>query len=125
MSAPDHWATLVVFGKSAKWNNYEVQSYARSQDYIKTFMRANVLLNGRSKVTKSDLYLYCLVHPLFLNSMGELGTENRILYILKQNVGDTDSELIKKSGVSRGTFYKYKKILQGKNLLRPKVSEHS
>jgi hypothetical protein len=104
-------------------DNYEVQSYARAQDYIKTFMRSNALLNGRSKVTKSDLYLYGLVHPLFLNSMGELGIEIRILSILKQNVGDTDNELIKKSGVSRGTFYKYKKILQGKDLLRPRVSK--
>jgi hypothetical protein len=104
-------------------DNYEVQSYARAQDYIKTFMRANALLNGRSKVTKSDLYLYGLVHPLFLNGMGELGTENRILSVLKQNVGATDRELIKKSGVSRGTYYKYKKILLGKELLRPQISD--
>ena len=74
-------------------------------------------------MTTSDLYLYDLVHPLFLNSMGELGIETRILSVLKQNVGDTDNELIKKSGVSRGTFYKYKKILQGKDLLRPQVSK--
>jgi hypothetical protein len=95
-------------------DSYGVQSYARAQDYIKTFMRSNALLNGRSKVTKSDLYLYDLVHPLFLNSMDELGTENRVSTLLRQNVGLTDNELIKKSGVSRGTFYKYKKILHSK-----------
>jgi ACT domain-containing protein len=49
--------------------------------------------------------------------MGELGIENRILSVLKQNVGDMDNELIKKSGVSRGTFYKYKRILQVKGLI--------
>lgn len=80
-------------------------------------MRANALLNGRTKITKSDLYLYDLVHPLFLNSMGELGTENLVLSVLKKNPGVADKELIKKYGVSRGTFYKYKKILQGKGLI--------
>jgi hypothetical protein len=42
-------------------------------------MQANALLNHRTKATKSDLYLYDLVHPLFLNGMGELGTEK--LYV--------------------------------------------
>jgi hypothetical protein len=98
-------------------DNYGVQSYARAQDYVKTFMRATALLSGRGKVTNSDLYLYDLVHPLFLNSMGELGTENLVLSLLRQNVGLTDDELIKKSGVSRGTFYKYKKIIQRKSLI--------
>ena len=92
-----------------------MQSYARAQDYIKTFMRANALrINGRTKVTKADLYIYDLIHPLFLNSMGELGIENRILSIIKSNPYDSDKEVIKKSGVSRGTYYKYKKILRAK-----------
>jgi hypothetical protein len=98
-------------------DNYGAQSYARAQDYIKTFMRANALLNGRTKVTKSDLCLYDLVHPLFLNSMGELGTENLVLALFRRNPGVTDKELMKRSGLSRGTFYKYKKILQGKDLI--------
>jgi hypothetical protein len=80
-------------------------------------MRSNALLNRRSKATKSDLYLYDLMHPLFLNSMGELGTENRVQASLKEKFGLTDNELIKRSEVSRGTFYKYKKILQGKGLI--------
>jgi ACT domain-containing protein len=49
--------------------------------------------------------------------MGELGTENRLLSVLKKNLGSTDEELIEKSGVSRGTFYRYKKILHGKGLI--------
>ena len=98
-------------------DDYQVQSYARAQDYIKTFMRANALLNGRKKVTMSDLLLYDLVHPLFLNSMGELGTEKRVLSLIKKNPDLTDKELIKMSGLSRGTFYKYKKILQGRGLI--------
>jgi len=53
-------------------DDYQVQSCARAQDYIKIFMRANALLNGRKKVTMSDLLLYDLVHALFLNSMREL-----------------------------------------------------
>jgi hypothetical protein len=98
-------------------DDYQVQSYARAQDYIKTFMRANALLNGRHKVTISDLLLYDLVHPLFLNSMGELGTENRVLSLIKKYPDRPDKEIIKMGGLSRGTFYRYKKILQGKGLI--------
>jgi len=98
-------------------DDYQVQSCARAQDYIKTFMRANALLNGRRKVTMSDLLLYDLVHPLFLNSMGELGTENRVLSLIKKNPDKPDKGIIKMSGLSKGTFYKYKKILQGKDLI--------
>jgi hypothetical protein len=93
---------------------YGVQSAARAQDYIKTFMRANALLNGRTKVTKSDLYLYDLVHPLFLNSMGELGMEKRVEALIKNNPGASDNELIEKGGISRKMFYRYKKILQAR-----------
>lgn len=98
-------------------DNYEVQSCARAQDYIKTFMRANALLNNRTRVTKSDLYLYDLIHPLFLNSMGELGTENLVMATIKRYGSLSDKELIKKSGLSRGTFYKYKNILKRKGLI--------
>jgi hypothetical protein len=80
-------------------------------------MRANALLNDRKRVTMLDLYLYDLVHPLFLNSMGELGTENLILSLFKKYPGEPDKELMKKGSVSKGTFYKYKKILQGKGLI--------
>jgi hypothetical protein len=44
---------------------------------------SGVSLQFRSKVTKSDLYLYDLIHPLFLNSAGEIGAENRILTLIK------------------------------------------
>jgi len=98
-------------------DDYQVQSYARAQDYIKTFMRANALFNGRRKVTMSDLYLYDLVHPLFLNSMGELGIESRVLSLVKKNPDKPDKDIIKMSGLSKGTFYKYKKILQNKGLI--------
>jgi len=80
-------------------------------------MRANALLNGRTRGTKSDLYLYDLIHLLFLNSMGEIGTENRVLTLIKNNRGAFDIELLEKSGLSRATFYKYKKILQGRGLI--------
>lgn len=98
-------------------DDYQVQSYARAQDYVKTFMRANTLLNSRPKVTMSDLLLYDLVHPLFLNSMGELGTENLVLSLFRKHPELTDKELIKKTSISKGTFYKYKKILQGKGMI--------
>jgi hypothetical protein len=98
-------------------DDYQVQSWARAQDYIRSFMRANALLNDRKRVTTSDLYLYDLVHPLFLNGMGELGTENRILSLFKEHPDAADRELIGKSGVSKGTFYRYKKILLGKGLI--------
>jgi len=61
--------------------------------------------------------LYDLVHPLFLNSMGELGTEDLVLSLFRKHPDLTDKELIKMSGLSKGTFYKYKKILQGKGLI--------
>ena len=98
-------------------DNYGVQSSVRAQDYVKTFMRANALLNGRSKVTKSDLFLYDLIHPLFLNSMGEIGMEDRVLALIRNNPGASDMELMEKSGLSRATFYKYKGILQRKGAI--------
>jgi hypothetical protein len=98
-------------------DNYGVQSYARAQDYVKTFMRANALLNGRTKVTRADLYLYDLVHPMFPNSMGEMGMENRIFTLLKNKPNASDRELIRKSGVARGIFYKYKRILHAKGAI--------
>ncbi|MGA3297673.1 MAG: hypothetical protein ABSD41_09505 [Candidatus Bathyarchaeia archaeon] len=98
-------------------DNYGVQSYVRTQDYVKVFMRANALLNIRSKVTKSDLYLYDLIHPLFLNSMGELGTENFVLALIKNHPQTPDKELIDLSGISKGTFYKYRKIIHSKGAI--------
>jgi ACT domain-containing protein len=80
-------------------------------------MQANALLNGRSKATKSDLYLYDLVHRLFLNSMGELGTENRVLALIKKHPYKSDKEIIKMSGLSKGTFYRYKRILRAKGAI--------
>jgi hypothetical protein len=96
---------------------YNVQSFARAQDYIKNFMRSNALLNSRRKVTMPDLHMYDLVHPLFLNAMGELGIENRVLSLIKKNPDKPDKDIIKMSGLSKGTFYKYKKILQNKGLI--------
>jgi len=52
-----------------------------------------------------------------LNSMGELGTENLVFSMLKGNPKAADGELIEKSGLSRGTFYKYKKSPQRKSLI--------
>ena len=53
-----------------------------------------------------------LVHPLFLGSMGELGAENLVLSLFRKHPGCPDKELIEKSKLSRGTFYRYKRILQ-------------
>jgi hypothetical protein len=81
-------------------------------------MRSNALLNGRRKVTISDLHLYDLVHPLFLGSMGELGAESLVLSLFKRYPGCSDKELIEKSGLSRGTFYRYKRILQERDQIK-------
>ena len=54
---------------------------------------------------------------MFLNSMGELGTEKLILSIIRNNPQATDQELIELSGVSRGTYYKYKKKLEQRGLI--------
>lgn len=97
---------------------YDIQSAIRAQDYIKIFMMSNALLNGRKKVTKSDLMLYELVHPLFINAGRNLGTEKYLISLFKDNSGKDDKELIAISGLSRGTFYKYKKILKRKGLLQ-------
>jgi hypothetical protein len=98
-------------------DSYGVQSSVRVQDYTKTFMRANALLNGRNKVTKSDLFLYDLIHPLFLNSMSDMGMEDRVLALIRNNPDASDMELLEKSGLSRATFYKYKGILQRRGLI--------
>jgi ACT domain-containing protein len=39
------------------------------------------------------------------------------LSLFRKHPDLTDKELIKMSGLSRGTFYKYKKILQAKDLI--------
>jgi DNA-binding IclR family transcriptional regulator len=49
--------------------------------------------------------------------MDELGTENRVLSLLKKNPDKSDMEIIKMSGLSKGTFHKYKKTLQRKGLV--------
>ena len=112
-----NWIDEKIEAYALEQDNYQVQSCARAQDYIKNFMRSDALLNGRRRVTKSGLYLYDLGHPLFLNSMGELGAENRVLSLIKKRPDKPDKEIIKMSGLSKGTFYKYKKILQGKELV--------
>lgn len=56
--------------------------------------------------------------------MGELGIENLVLSVFKKNPGIADKELIKKSGVSSGTFYKYKRILQVKGLVLRKSADY-
>jgi hypothetical protein len=55
-------------------------------------------LNGRSQVTRSALY--DLVHPLFLNSMGELGTERRVEAIIENNPRTLEVELMEKNKTS-------------------------
>ena len=111
------WIEDRIVDYAMELDSYGVQSSARAQDYVKTFMQANALLNSRNKVTKSDLLLYDLIHPMFLNSTGEIGTENRILTLIKNNPGASDIELLEKSGLSRATFYKYKRILQRKGAI--------
>jgi len=96
---------------------YQVQSFARAQDYIKIFMMSNALLNGRKKVTISDLLLYALIHPLFIESGKELGKEEYLLHLLKKYPGLSDKELLKKCNFSKPTFYKYKEILKRKGLI--------
>jgi hypothetical protein len=98
-------------------DKYHVQSFARAQDYIRNFMRANALLNNRRRVTVSDLYLYDLVHPLFLASTGTLGPESLVLSLFSRYPGCSDNELIEKSELSRGTFYRYKRILRAKGAI--------
>jgi ACT domain-containing protein len=49
--------------------------------------------------------------------MGELGTENRVLPLIKSHPHALDKELMETGGIARGTFYKYKGILQRKGLI--------
>jgi len=96
---------------------YEVQSASRAQDYIKVFVMCNALLNGRRTVSKSDLTLYALVHPLFISSGRNLSVERLVLSTIKANPDLSDMELIEKSGIAKRTFYRYKKILRMKSLI--------
>jgi len=96
---------------------YEVQSASRAQDYIKVFMMCNALLNGQRAVSKSDLALYALVHPLFISSGRNLSVERLVLSTIKANPDLSDRELIEKSSLTRPTFYRYKRILKAKGLI--------
>jgi hypothetical protein len=126
-SAPIHAKGMNAAAKNVAMNesttnflcnssSFVVAAIARAQDYVKTFMRANALLNGRTKVTKSDPYVYGLVHSMFLNSMGEMGIENRILATLKGNPQDSDNQRTEKSGLHEGPISS-NRILQAKGML--------
>ena len=49
--------------------------------------------------------------------MGEIGMKNRVLTLTRNSPSASDMDLIEKSGVPPGTFYKYKKILRQKGLI--------
>jgi hypothetical protein len=49
--------------------------------------------------------------------MGEIGMQNRVPALIRNNPSASDMDLIEKSGVPPGTFYKYKKILRQKGLI--------
>jgi DNA-binding IclR family transcriptional regulator len=49
--------------------------------------------------------------------MGEIGMKNRVLALIRNSPGASAMDLIEKSGVPPGTFYKYKKILRQKDLI--------
>jgi hypothetical protein len=99
-------------------DKYAIQSFVRSQDYIKVFMMCNAMLNERPKVTLSDLELYAIIHPYFLQSGKAMSIDLAILNVMKENPGMEDILLIKKLGISKGTFYKYKKKLIEKGLYK-------
>jgi ACT domain-containing protein len=40
-----------------------------------------------------------------------------VMHLIKKNPDKPDKEIIKMSGLSKGTFYKYKKVLQNKGLI--------
>jgi ACT domain-containing protein len=44
--------------------------------------------------------------------MGELGTENRVLALIKNHPHTSDKELIEMGGIAKATFYKFKRILE-------------
>jgi hypothetical protein len=96
---------------------YGIQSSSRAQDYIKVIMMCNALLNERRTVSKSDLALYGLVHPLFIDSGRNINLEHLILSTIKTNSNLSDKKLCKETDVSKATFYRYKKILKTKGLI--------
>jgi len=108
-----------------KVNNYamnldihEIQSFARAQQYIQLFMQANAALNNRKEITQSDLDIYSIVHPLFIESSWNLSMETKVREVIISNPSMEDKERIKLAGMSKQTFYKYKKILRRKGVIQ-------
>jgi len=109
---------LVIIDLAMELDEFAIQSFARSQDYIRVFMMCNALLNGRTKVTWSDLKLYMICHQFFVKSGQALSIDLAILKEINEHPDLDDKIIMEKLGISRGTYYKYKKRLLEKGILK-------
>ncbi len=88
---------------------FNVMSFTRAKQYIINFLMANAFYNHRKEVKNSDMEIYEKIHN-FHKDKQDISNYNKIAHLLNNNENVDDKILIKKSGFSRGTFYKYKKI---------------
>jgi hypothetical protein len=88
----------------------QIMSAPRALNYSINWMKGNALLNDRKEVCQYDLQLFLDIAPLHFGFESKMSRLNRL--ILKYP-DLPDSQLIVKSGLSRRTFYRYKKALQG------------
>ncbi|MBU4348644.1 hypothetical protein KJ671_04055 [Patescibacteria group bacterium] len=88
-----------------------IMSSIRAKNWIILFCQSNALLNGRNEVCKYDLTVFEIIYPLIKNSCGSPNKITFLQSILKKYPNAKDTELMKLTGWSRATFYKYKKLV--------------
>lgn len=91
-------------------------SVQRAFNYCINFMKGNALLNNRNSINNNDLLMLQDLFPLHFARE----TNYTKVYITLSKFPDlNDDQLIEKSKVSKDTFYKYKKIIGGKERFIP------
>ncbi len=93
---------------------YDVMSYTRSQDYIINFLKANAYYNDRIIVNENDLLLYQKLHLIHIDNK-DISKLHKLQHILKDNPKLTYEGIIKSTGWSRPTVWKYMKKIKELN----------
>lgn len=99
-------------------NTYNIMTAQRAQNYIDIFMMSNALLNGRKKVSQSDLEIYKLVHPFHIGvNFYDVDKERIVLQSIKTDPMLKDKARAETLSISRSYLYQLKANLRKKGAI--------
>jgi len=98
------------------FDRLHIISVQRAFNYCINFMKGNALLNNRTEINNNDLELLQDLLPLHF---AQETNYSKTYKVLSRFPDLTDDQLIQKSNLSKGTFYKYKNIIGGKERFMP------